>query len=242
MAQVREGRAALSTQPAMASLPACSRSSRGSSSYPASRNRNPSPTLASSLMLAVSARPSPFGPIRMPAKIRTTTWGMRGPGSAATMMGASAATSATTSSVSRPFASIPGAPSALMASARGPAATVACQPAPPARTRQARTVAVPVGSVEDHGRQLSSPRPQSSWLGGTDLALWPLQEIKHAGGESKSAAICRRQRPAPRPPRVRSSRWALLLITRRVLPLRAPGAGALERFGCPAAPVFGHSL
>jgi len=45
---------ALITQPMMASRPACARSSRGSSSYPASRNRNPSPTSAISLMPVVA--------------------------------------------------------------------------------------------------------------------------------------------------------------------------------------------
>jgi hypothetical protein len=99
---------ALNAQPPMASRPARSRSRRGSSSYPASKNRNPSPTLASSLMLPVSARPRTCGPIRTPARISTTTWGMRGPGNAATMIGASAATTVTASKAWRP--SIPAIP------------------------------------------------------------------------------------------------------------------------------------
>lgn len=101
---------ALNAQPPMARRPARSRSSRGSNSYPASRNKNPSPTLASSLMLPVSARPRTCGPITTPARIKTTTWGMRGPGSAATMSGASAATTVTASNAWRP--SIPALPSA----------------------------------------------------------------------------------------------------------------------------------
>ena len=108
MATAPTAMTALNAQPPMASRPARSRSRRGSSSYPASRNRKPSPTLASSLMLPVSARPRTCGPIRTPARISTTTWGTRGPGSAATMSGASAATSVTASSACRP--SIPRSP------------------------------------------------------------------------------------------------------------------------------------
>ncbi len=119
---------ALSAQPAMASLPGCSRSSRGSSSYPASRNRNPSPTLESRLMLTVSARPRPCRPIRMPLKIRMTTWGMRGPGSAATMIGANAATrspQAACRGLSRPSRRSP-QPSPI-ASARNTAGPARCR-------------------------------------------------------------------------------------------------------------------
>ena len=53
-------------------------------------------------MPVVSARPRPCGPIRMPARIRMTTWGMPGPGIVATIIGVSAATSVTTSSDSSP--------------------------------------------------------------------------------------------------------------------------------------------
>ena len=67
----------------MARRPGRSRSRLGSSSYPASRNRKPSPMFDSSVMLGGEASPRPCGPIRMPRKIRMTTCGTRLPGSAA---------------------------------------------------------------------------------------------------------------------------------------------------------------
>ena len=53
-------------------------------------------------MFEVSARPSTCGPIRTPPNRNTTTCGIRGPGSTATTIGASAATSATATRSSSP--------------------------------------------------------------------------------------------------------------------------------------------
>ena len=50
-------------------------------------------------MLSVFWSPMTCGPIRMPQKIRTTTWGSRGRRSAAQIIGASAAISDTANSV-----------------------------------------------------------------------------------------------------------------------------------------------
>jgi hypothetical protein len=57
-------------------------------------------------MLEVSVRPRPWLPIKTPQRIRTTTWGIRGRGNAATTMGASAAISDTANSVWRLLTSI----------------------------------------------------------------------------------------------------------------------------------------
>src|ERR1700749_4267085 len=57
-------------------------------------------------MLSVFCRPRPWWPMMTPHRISTTTWGMRGRGSAATMMGASAAISDTANSVGRLLTSI----------------------------------------------------------------------------------------------------------------------------------------
>ena len=55
--------------------------------------------LASRMRAAGSARPRPSGPIRIPPMISSTICGTRGPGSSATISGASAATTPTTTSV-----------------------------------------------------------------------------------------------------------------------------------------------
>ncbi len=109
---------AVTAQPASASRPGRCRSSRGSSSYPASRNRKPRPMLDSRVMLAVLARPRPCGPMSTPPSRKMTTCGMRGPGSSATTSGASAATSATTNRVSSPLVT-PTAPAASPGRPRG---------------------------------------------------------------------------------------------------------------------------
>src|ERR1022692_345801 len=96
----------------IASLPGRCRSRPGSSSYPASRNRKPRPTLDSRVMYCGRAKPSTWGPIRMPQKMRMTTWGTRGPGRIATIIGASAATIVTASRLSSPWAATTDSPSA----------------------------------------------------------------------------------------------------------------------------------
>ena len=91
--------AAVRSQARAARRPGSARSSRWSTSYPARRNRNPSPTSARICAFSGEPRSRPCGPISMPPTSRSTTWGMRGPGSSATRTGASTATTAIASSV-----------------------------------------------------------------------------------------------------------------------------------------------
>ena len=89
--------AVLITQAITACFPAFSRSNAGSSSYPARRNRKPSPNPAISWISSDRANPRTWGPMRMPPRIRNNTCGGR-PGISREMIGAMAATVITSSS------------------------------------------------------------------------------------------------------------------------------------------------
>ena len=93
---------ALTSQPASARRPDRSQKWSSSSSYPASRNKNPSPTLATSSIGPGAAHPATSGPISTPPTIRTTTWGTRNRASIAHTKGATAETTDTTSRARRP--------------------------------------------------------------------------------------------------------------------------------------------
>ena len=91
--------AAITSHDRAARRPGSARSSRWSTSYPARRNRKPSPTSARICALSGDPSPRPCGPIRIPPRRSRTICGIRGPGSRARQTGASTATTAIMNSV-----------------------------------------------------------------------------------------------------------------------------------------------
>ena len=63
----------LTSHPRIASRPGAARNMAKSSSYPASRNRNPSPRLTKGATLPVCAHPRTWGPMMTPPTRKTTT-------------------------------------------------------------------------------------------------------------------------------------------------------------------------